>query len=55
MGGMRFPADTNAAVASVNSPPLADDAIDLINRRIAALKPEKVSFCTACGYCKPCP
>jgi predicted aldo/keto reductase-like oxidoreductase len=55
ISGIATRADVDATIASVNAPPLAADAVGLINRRIAALKPEKVNYCTACGYCKPCP
>ena len=47
--------DIDSTVAISQLPPFSDEEILVIQDFIENLSRDKVSFCTSCGYCKPCP
>jgi len=55
ISGIANKKDVDAVTASIDAEPLSEEAVKTINKRIEEFKPENLHFCTACGYCKPCP
>jgi len=55
ISGISRKSDVDAAVAAAEAGPFDEEKLARINAFIAGHTREKVKFCTACGYCKPCP
>ena len=53
--GMSKKTDVGDAIASVGRGVFSEDQIKMINEFFGKLSRENVSFCTSCGYCRPCP
>ena len=53
--GMTRPSDVTSTLANYAKPPLSDAECRSVERATATLSKEAMSFCTNCGYCKPCP
>ncbi len=53
--GMSKPSDVEDTVASVARGAFSDVQVGTIRDYIAERSREKVSFCTGCNYCMPCP
>ncbi len=47
--------DVDGAVAAVDAGPFTEEEVARINRWMDEHSRQEVDFCTACGYCKPCP
>ncbi len=55
ISGVNRKSDADAAVAAAEAGPLGAEEYARVNAFIAGRTRENVKFCTACGYCKPCP
>ena len=53
--GMRKKQDVDDSVASAERGPLTAEQVETVNEAMADLARDNVDFCTACGYCMPCP
>lgn len=53
--GIHKKADVDDTLASAALPPLTESQMKRVDDFVEGMKPEKQGFCTACGYCKPCP
>ncbi|MBD3240658.1 MAG: hypothetical protein GF331_08755 [Chitinivibrionales bacterium] len=53
--GMSKPADVDDTIASVERGTFSDTQMDTIRAYFDERSREKVSFCTGCNYCMPCP
>lgn len=52
--GIAKKSDVDDTIASAERGALPTDAVERVNQFMDDLNPEKVKFCTRCGYCKPC-
>lgn len=55
ISGINKFSDIDGSVAAAEAGPLSPEAYARVNRAIASRSREALGFCTACGYCKPCP
>jgi predicted aldo/keto reductase-like oxidoreductase len=55
ISGISRVSDVDAAIAAAEAGPLSADQLARVNAFISGHSREAVGFCTACGYCKPCP
>jgi hypothetical protein len=53
--GMTKKQDVDDSVASAERGPLTPEQVETVNEAMAELARDNVDFCTACGYCMPCP
>jgi hypothetical protein len=53
--GMTRPRDADDTIAAAERPPFSQAQSKRIGQFLDSLKRENVRFCTACGYCQPCP
>ncbi len=55
ISGIRRTEDVDMSIASLQSPGFSKEQIEEIEYFVEGLARENVRFCTACGYCMPCP
>ena len=53
--GMSKPSDVDDTIESAGRPAFPAGTVERINSFFEQLSREQVHFCTACGYCQPCP
>ena len=53
--GMSRTADVDDTIAAAERPPFSAAQVQRIEKFMSGLTRESVHFCTACGYCQPCP
>jgi len=55
INGLSKPADVDNSIAAVQKPTFTEGQLEEIEQFLDGLAKENVGFCTACGYCLPCP
>jgi uncharacterized protein len=55
ISGVSRSSDADAAVAAANAGPFSSEQVARINSWIRERSRQNTNFCTACGYCQPCP
>ncbi len=53
--GISKPSDVVSTLANYRKPPLTKSQIEAIEAAMRKLSSSSMGFCTACGYCMPCP
>jgi predicted aldo/keto reductase-like oxidoreductase len=53
--GINKKSDIDADIAAAEKGPFSDEAIQIIDDFFNSMTRKKLSFCTSCGYCQPCP
>lgn len=53
--GMMRTSDVDESIASAERGPLTAEQVERVNEFMGARSRENAGFCTACGYCMPCP
>ena len=55
INGLSNPSDVDNSIAAVQEPAFTEGQLEEIEHFLDSLAKENVGFCTACGYCLPCP
>ncbi len=55
ISGINKPSDVDGAVAAAGAGPLGPEACAKVDAFVASKSRDALGFCTACGYCQPCP